>query len=194
MRCCPPAGHANALETFDGLVQRCFSKFTGLHLEATHWEQATQGLSHAGLWLRSTRRHAAGAYMASVGGCAQLCAELDPDYRIDHSGDVAAALSDFNAVLAAAQQLATAAALSLSQKQLSCLVDEAGWAAQLASASLVGKATLRSEPAPGARAFLSCIPAGSMRLDPPIFIAELRVRWGVPEANHDVWCPKCRYP
>ena len=60
MRCCPPAGHVAALESFDQLVQECFSSFTGLHLEHAQWQQATRGLAHAGLGLRSTRAHASG--------------------------------------------------------------------------------------------------------------------------------------
>jgi hypothetical protein len=142
MRCCPPAGHSQALGKFDQLVQTCFSTFSGLHLEPGQWEQATRGLSHAGLGLRSTRQHAAGAYLSSVGGCVDLCGDLDSGYWVDHSGDIAAALSDLNAALPPNQQLAATTALAHTQKQLSNLVDEAGWTSQLAGASAVQKATL----------------------------------------------------
>eukprot|EP00913_Durusdinium_trenchii_P000327 g299.t1 len=120
MRCCPPAGHESALDRFNHLVQECFSSFTGLHLEAAAWAQATRrGLSQAGLGLRSTKAHAAGAYLASVGASATLCGELDPGYWLDRSGGVAAALSAFNDQLEAGQHLTIDAALRLSQKEFS---------------------------------------------------------------------------
>ena len=191
MRCCPPAGHETALEQFDYLVQECFSSFTGLHVEASAWQQASRGLGQAGLGLRSTKVHAPGAYLASVGACARLCGELDGGYWLDHSGDVAAALSALNACLDPTQQLTAAAALGLTQKDLSRRIDGAGWQAQLHAASAVGKATLLSEATPGARAFLTCAPSGRTRMEPAVFVAEIRVRLGIAEAAADTWCPKC---
>lgn len=191
MRCCPPAGDSHALDKFDQLVQTCFSTFSGLHLEPGQWGQAARGLSHAGLALRSARQHAAGAYLSSVGGCADLCGDLDRGYWLDHSGDIAAALSELNAALPPNQLLGAAAALAQSQKQLSNLVDEAGWALQLDGASAVQKATLLSEAAPGARAFLTCVPSGRTKMEPAVFLSEVSVRLGVPEASQDAWCPKC---
>ena len=191
MRCCPPAGHDGALRAFDALVQECFSSFTGLHMEADAWAQAARGLSQAGLGLRSTHQHAAGAYLASVGGCARLCSELDAGYWLDHSGDVAAALSAFNNQVDPAQHLTVASALELSQKEFSRRIDDAGWQHQLRSAPLVAQATLSSEASPGGRAFLTCVPFGRTRMEPAIFTAELRVRLGIAEATADTWCPKC---
>ena len=109
MRCCPPAGHAAALDTFDHLVQECFSSFTGLHLEPAQWQQATRGLGHAGLGLRLTREHAPAAYLASVGACVLQCSELDGGPWLDQSADVAAALSDFNANVPPDKQFAVPA-------------------------------------------------------------------------------------
>ena len=169
MRCCPPAGHDGALRAFDALVQECFSSFTGLHMEADAWAQAARGLSQAGLGLRSTHQHAAGAYLASVGGCARLCSELDAGYWLDHSGDVAAALSAFNNQVDPAQHLTAASALELSQKEFSRRIDDAGWQHQLRSAPLVAQATLSSEASPGGRAFLTCVPFGRTRMEPAVF-------------------------
>ena len=115
MRCCPPAGHAAALQAFDALVQDSFSSLSGLHLEPEQWQQATRGFAQAGLGLRSTQAHAPAAYLASVGSCSQQCQELDAGYWVDHSGDVAAALSDLNARLSPACHLTAAGALALSQ-------------------------------------------------------------------------------
>ena len=191
MRCCPPAGHATALATFDGLVQESFSSLSGLHLEPAQWEQATRGFAQAGLGLRSTRAHAPAAYLASVGASSRQCQELDPGYWVDHSGDVAAALAELNAVLGPDQQLTVPGALALAQSELSRHVDAAGWASQLNSASVVDKATLLSEATPGARAFLTCVPSGRTQMEPAVFNAELRVRLSVPESGSDTWCPKC---
>ena len=38
--------------------------------------------------------------------------------------------------------------------------------------------------------FLSCVPSGRTRMEPLVFIAELRVRLNVPEASADTWCPR----
>ena len=89
------------------------------------------------------------------------------------------------------KQFAVPAALTQSQKELSRALDEAAWTNQLAHASAVGKATLHSEAAPGAGGFLSCVPSGRTRMEPLVFIAELRVRLNVPEASADTWCPRC---
>jgi hypothetical protein len=107
------------------------------------------------------------------------------------SADVAAALSDFNANLPPDKQFAVPAALAQSQKELSRTLDEAVWTNQLAHASAVGKATLHSEAGPGAGGFLSCMSSGRTRMEPLVFIAELRVRLNVPGASADTWCPRC---
>ena len=77
--------------------------------------------------------------IASVGACARLCGELDGGYWLDHSGDVAAALSALNACLDPTQQLTAAAALRLTQKDLSRRINSAGWQAQFQAVSAVGR-------------------------------------------------------
>ena len=100
------------------------------------------------------------------------------------STDVAAALSDFNANLPPDKQFAVSVALAQSQKEFSRTLDEAAF----------GKATLYSEAGPGARRVpLLCAlwpPSGRTRMEPLVFIAELRVRLNVPEASADTWCPR----
>ena len=78
----------------------------------------------------------------------------------------------------------------LSQSERSSRIDATGWASQLEGASAVDKATLLSEAAPGARAFLTCVPSGRTQMEPALFTAELRVRL-LPESSTDAWCPKC---
>ena len=80
LRSSPLFGGTPGLPEFDDLVRECFSSLTGLHLTASQWEQAARGLSQAGLGLRSVVKDAPAAYLASVGGCAQSCRELDPGY------------------------------------------------------------------------------------------------------------------
>ena len=80
--CCPLPPSSAALQHFDHLVQKCFSSFTGLHLAPAQWQQAARGLGHAGLGLRSVAAHAPAAYLASVGGCAVQCGELDSAYTL----------------------------------------------------------------------------------------------------------------
>ena len=161
MRCCPPAGHAVALQALGELVRP----------RVVLLRPAT--------------------YLASVGSSSQQCQELDAGYWVDHSGDVAAALSDLNAHLSPACHLTSAGALALSQRELSQRIDAASWGSQLDAATPVDKATLLSEATPGARAFLTCIPSGCTKMEPAVFNAELRARLRVPESGADTWCPKC---
>ena len=135
IHCYPTAGHGQPLSTFDNMLQSCFNHFTGLLLEPVQWQQATQGLSHAGLGLCSIREHATVAYLAFVGSSARLCSELDPGFWLDHSGGVVADLSYCNGTFPAAQHPKAAAAFALSQKQFSQRFDEAGCTSQLDGAS-----------------------------------------------------------
>ena len=77
------------------------------------------------------------------------------------------------------------------QHALSHLLDEAGWSAQLANASVTGRATLLSEASVGGRAFLNAVPHGRTRMEPASFVSELRARLQVPDADVDTWCPLC---
>ena len=70
-------------------------------------------------------------------------------------------------------------------------MDLAAWNLQLDRASPTQKALLLSEAQPGGRAFLAAIPVGRKRMEPAVFIAELRHRLGVPDAAADGWCPRC---
>ena len=45
MRCNPPTLHTMALDMFDGMVRRSFGDFTGLHLTASQWKQASLGMA-----------------------------------------------------------------------------------------------------------------------------------------------------
>ncbi|CAL1170433.1 unnamed protein product [Cladocopium goreaui] len=77
MRCTPPTAHRLALNMFDGMVRRCFGDFSGIHPSDGQWDQATRGLNFAGLGLRATSLHAAGAYIASVGASLEACVDID---------------------------------------------------------------------------------------------------------------------
>ena len=193
MRCCPPAAQPAALAKFDQLVQQCFSSFTGIHCSAAQWAQAARGLPLAGLGLRSTADHSPAAYLASVGACHQQCCELDPAYPADLTThpDVLSAVQLLNAHLETAHHITPATGLAKRQQDLSRLLDQAGWASQLNTASAVGRASLISESDSGGRAFLAAIPHGGKRMDSSLFVAELRLRLQVEDAADDTWCPKC---
>ena len=172
MRCCPPSGQPQALAHFDTLVQQCFSAFTGIHCSPGQWAQAARGLGLAGLGLRSTLAHAPAAYLASVGACDAQCRDLDPAYPTDltASPHVLTAVHTLNACR---------------------LLDQASWEAQVAVSSAVERASLVSEGDVGGRAFLAAVPHGAKKMEPAVFLAELRVRLQVAEAAEDTWCPKC---
>ena len=191
MRCCPLSSHSAALTHYDKLVQTCLSSFTGLHLTDSQWRQACRGLAHAGLGLRSVAAHAPAAYLASVGGCAVQCGELDAAYDLHSGVELRRVLSDFNAQLPDVGRLSLDVSLGKPQRQLSSLLDKAAWEAQLAAARPAERAALLSEGEVGARAFLAAVPHGRVRMEPSVFVTELRARLGVAEATVDMGCPLC---
>ena len=100
------------------------------------------------------------AYLASLGGCATACRELDPQYGAagladqPHAQQAAAAI---NSKLQATHLL-----LGMKQKALTTLLDNAGWHQQLASAPVVGRALLRSRLKQGrVLGWLLCQPGAS---------------------------------
>ena len=194
MRCNPALYQHLALQAFDTMVRRCFAGFTGIHPTAEQWRQAELGLAQAGLGLRSAAAHAPAAYLASLGASLSACAELDRSFAaapVVAGPEVAAAVLALNAKLPGNRAVTLEAALASTQRELSLRVDSAGWDSMLLTANPTARATLFSEAGAGARAFLSALPAGRTRMEPAIFIAELRVRLRVPEAAADAWCPRC---
>ena len=192
LRSSPLFGGTLGLPEFDDLVRECFSSLTGLHLTASQWEQAARGLSQAGLGLRSVVKDAPAAYLASVGGCAQSCRELDPGYApsgLASEPVVLLAATSFGALLE--QPLATHHALGMKQKALTTLSDTASWNRHLSESSITARALLRSEAEQGARAWLAAVPRGKTRMEGAAFVAELRRRLGFADAPADAWCPKC---
>ena len=194
MRCNPSCAQASALVAFDELVQRCFSGLTGIHLGVGQWRRATLAFAHAGLGLRSASVHAPAAYLASLGASLSACAELDFSFSADAvlaSPAVVQALAALNARLPGNRGLALEKALSSRQHALSEAIDGAAWDAELLAASQTERATLFSEAGAAARAFLAAPPAGKTRMEPAIFLAELRARLGTPEAASEIRCPLC---
>lgn len=194
MRCTPPAAQLEGLRTFDQHVRSSFSALTGLHPSDARWQQAARGFAHAGLGLRSTSADGSAAYLASLGGSLDLCSQLDPQFSLAEglaSPPAQSALSLYNQHIDQPRQLAVSSALGKRQKQLTQALDEAGWEALLAAASLTTRAVLLSEAQPGARAFLAAKPHGLTRLDGPLFVTELRHRLGITEAAEATWCPQC---
>ena len=192
MRCSPPTAQKPAFADFDSALRSAFSNLTGLHLDGSQWAQAARGFGQAGLGLRSTLADAPAAYLASVGGCADLCAAVDPGFDtslLSGRADVLAALADFN--IAGTAGLTASTTLSLSQKSLTKAADNAAWEHQLAASTITACAILRSEAEEGVRAFLAAVPVARRRLEPAIFIAELRHRLGIADAADDAWCPRC---
>ena len=77
MRSAPPEPQLPAFQEFDRQVRACFSSLTGLHLTDGQWTQASLGFAQGGLGLRAAEADAAAAYLASVGGTADLCSIVD---------------------------------------------------------------------------------------------------------------------
>ena len=168
MRCNPPLAQQAALEHFDSLVRDCFSSFTGLHLVQTQWEQVTRGLAQAGLSLRSTSSDAPAANLASVGGCAPQCQQMDTRFGPPSlSPHVVGALAAYNQTAGAALSMETA--LASRQRTLVAQADMQAWRLQLEASCPTRKALLLSEAEPGGRAFLAAA-------------QELRHQLGVAEA------------
>ena len=69
---------------------------TGLHPTGMQWQQASLGLGHAGLGLRSTAKHASAAYLPSLGNTSTAAQDLDTAFSAEDlrsSHDVRAALA-----------------------------------------------------------------------------------------------------
>ena len=133
MRCNPPNAQTIALDMFDGMVCRSFGDFTGLHLNASQWDQASLGLAHGGLGLRSTSKHSAAAFLASWASSLHTASDLDASFSVEEAKanpDVAAALATFNSQLAPTEPLTLEVAMASKQHALSHLLDEAGWNAR----------------------------------------------------------------
>ena len=192
LRCNPPEPQLAALQAFDHKVRSSFSMLTGIHLSKPQWEQAGRAFGQAGLGLRSTTHDAPACYLASVGFTSERCCQLDAAYnsfppRVQPA--VTTALQAFNQ--AAAAPLTVDVALTKNQKALTMLLDTATWDRQLQTATVVSQAVLRSEAEPGARAFLAAPPSGKTRMEPAVFVTELRQRLGVADASTEAWCPRC---
>ena len=96
-----------------------------------------------------------------------------------------------NAALQPHQQLTAPTAVFKRQKELTALVDTAGWQAQLATSMPTARALLLSAAEVGARALLAALPRNTCRLEPALFVSDLRQRLGLPDAAEDTWCPLC---
>ena len=120
-----------------------------------------------------------------------MCGQVDGgfDLQLPSRTDVAEALGMLNERGAA--PLTAATPLTLKQKELTTCTDKVAWERRLANSSITAQAILRSEAEPGARAFLAAVPAGRKRMEPAMFVAELRQRLCMPDASRDVWCPRC---
>ena len=141
--------------------------------------------------LRPTAQHASAASLASLGATLPSALDLDPAFCAEvwkSCRGVASSLATFNTLLRRSIWPWTPPS---KQHALSMELDDAAWHEQLQQASILGKATLRSEACVGARAFLAAGPVGPNRMESATFVAELRVRLGIPDADHDCWCPRC---
>ena len=85
-------------------------------------------------------------------------------------------LRSLNSQLAGGSQLCLEKALACNQHALSV------WMLLVGKSSLPGGPPFWSETGPGARAFLVAVPSGPTRMEKVTFVAELRVRLGVPDA------------
>lgn len=141
--------------------------------------------------MRSAARAGAAAYLASVGGSASLCGDLDASYNAITDSHAASALLSYNQHFVQGAGLSLDKALATTQKELTQQLDQESLQSQLTTASVVARAVLLSECEPGARAFLNAVPRGSTQMEPALFVTELGQRLGVAEVVADKWCPKC---
>ena len=194
MRCNPPTPQMAGLQMFDGMVRRSFGDFTGLHPTSSQWQQAALGLAHGGLGLRSTADHAPAAFLASWASTLPSAGELDVTFQVDEATQcrhVTAAFASFSMAVGPGTVMDMDMVLTSKQRKLSDLLDSASWHGHLGQAGVTEKATLLSEASLGGRAFLNAVPAGKTRMEPALFISELRARLQIPDAESDSWCPLC---
>ena len=126
------------------------------HLDAGQWEQAGLGIALGDLGLRFTALDAPAAYLASVGGCMDLCSQVDGHVStaaVPTKPDVQQALAKLNRHAAA--PLTAPTALMLKQKPLTAGLDKNSWERRLAAGTTAAQAVPRSKVEPGALAFLA---------------------------------------
>jgi hypothetical protein len=108
-RVVPPTAHTAALLAMDDSVRACLEQLAGASLTEDSWKQAQLQLKRGGLGLRSCRKHAAAAYLASRAATSDLCAQLYPGFdNADYNGDagaLTAAAQDYNGNVLAADQI-----------------------------------------------------------------------------------------
>jgi hypothetical protein len=100
-------------------------------------------------------------------------------------------LRSLNSQLDGGSQLCLEKAFVCNQHTLSARLDVACWEKQLAGASPLSGPPFWSETGPGARAFLVAVPSGPTRMEKVTFVAEPRVRLGVPDAPRCLVPPRC---
>lgn len=163
-RCAPPGSQRPGFQAFDTSVRSSFGALAGMHLDDQQWRQAARGPAMAGLGLGSTAIDAPAAYLASIGSCRALCAQIDEafsDAVLLFCPHAAAAADELNAALPPHQRVTVAAAIIKSEKDLTELIDAAAWRQQLANSTPTARALLLFETEVGARAFLAALPRGS---------------------------------
>ena len=194
MRTVPSVSHQDVLTEYDHNVRHAFIRLTGLDLTQTQWDQATQGLSFAGLGLRSTARHCNAAFAASLSQANRACCELDPAFvweGILPGTALFHALSAFNFELHEDHRLPLAEPSGKRQQELSQHLDEADHKAFFDSLCLDDRATVLSEMLTGASDFLEAVPCGDKVMANEEIACELRTRLCVRQYVDDSWCPLC---
>jgi hypothetical protein len=148
MRTTPPHLQADALKDFDSALRATFCSTTGLLLTNNEWAQAGRGFKQAGLGLRSAPLHAEAAYLASACSSRDTCRQLDLDFALDANAaasNFGQSLAAYNSKLPPDKHLAPQAIIGHRQQSLSNTLDTTNYETQLASASLMDQAKLRSE-------------------------------------------------
>lgn len=196
MRMTQPHLQLSALNDFDNKVRDAFSHITGVVPNNEQWNQATCGLSLAGLGLRKASRHAPAAFIASACASRELCHSLDPAFRLEAANQTSAvgqALAAHNSTLPESDQHTPASLPGVKQKFLSAALDKAAFKQRHAAECPANQATLISECQKGAREFWQAVPHRSQGtvLSAEEFRAEVRYRLCVPESQESGFCPLC---
>ena len=194
-RVTPPGLHSTALDAFDAGVRACLEHMCTGPLRSEAWAQATLASSVGGLGLRSTRRHAPAAYLASLVNTAQACVLLDPDYDLATHSAYLAAITAHNQDVLQSDHLRAPVPLTTRQRELSQALDRAVISQLLAPGQgrEAARAHLRLLELPGSGAWLHAPPSEALGLHvaPRLFRVMVQLRLRLPVSPEDTRCPLC---
>ena len=150
--------------------------------------------------MRAAAQHAPAAYLASRTSTRELCAQIDPSFQWEATGEeswLQASLQAHNAKVEVNHRISEeqcgTGSTPLSQKKMSSQVEAFSFRALFEDSPTPDKARLLAVSAPHASGWLQARPAEGLdqRWTHAEFVSGLQVWLGTQVQSTDTWCPMC---